>query len=293
MMPLVNTEPIYPLKEMIAYETLWTNKNASFKKIAQLFAEHPNSRPSDFVDRNKFQDLESEIRTYLLETNKHYKTNVLIKGTFDFPEGLKDAKEPLELLYYVGNLDFLKTKRIAIIGTRQPSNEGLAITKDITEKLIKDDFTIVSGLAAGIDTQAHLSAIAANGRTIAVLGTPLNSVYPRENETLQNTIAKGHLLVSQVPFYRYSKQTYHLNRLFFLERNKTMSALTLASLIIEAGETSGSLTQATAAIDQGRKLLIWESCFHNKEITWPAKFEAKGAIRVKNYEDVKAALKTK
>ncbi|EFK6515218.1 DNA-processing protein DprA, partial [Escherichia coli] len=97
--------------------------------------------------------------------------------------------------------------------------------------------------------------------------------------------------ISQVPFHRYLEQDYRSNRIFFPERNVTMSALTEATIIIEASETSGTLTQARAALAQGRKLFILESCFRNPSITWPARFEAQGAIRVRNYEDIRRHLR--
>ena len=226
----------------------------------------------------------------MLGSPKAYKTNLLINGTWNFPEGLKDAEEPVEILYYAGILDYLYTRGVAIVGTRKPSARGLEVTAEIASNLVLDDFTVVSGLAQGIDTQAHIAAIENKGRTIAVIGTPLNQVYPKQNQQLQLKIATEHLLISQVPFYKYSKQDFRLNRFFFLERNKTMSALTEATLIVEAGDTSGSLTQAKAALYQKRKLLIWDDCFYNDTITWPQRFEEKGAIRVKSYEDIKKAL---
>src|SRR5690606_35708634 len=107
------------------------------------------------------------------------------------------------------------------------------------------------------------TAIAHDGRTIAVIGTPISEVYPKENKDLQRHIASNYLLVSQVPLLRYKSQGAHINRFFFPERNKTMSALSDATIIVEASETSGTLTQARAALDQGRKLFILESNFHN------------------------------
>lgn len=285
----VNTSPINPLHEILAYESLWSAKNATFKSIAQMFAKSPGSRPSDFVQHSKIENFD-EIKAIILDSKKYWNMHFLIHGTIDFPARLRDAKEPLELLYYSGNLDYLAGNGVAIVGTRNPTTEGLGVTKEIATKLVQDGFTIVSGLAMGIDTQAHVSAIEAAGKTIAVIGTPLNTVYPRQNEELQKIIAKEHLLVSQVPFFRYTRQDYRMNRLFFPERNKTMSALTDATFIVEAGETSGSLTQAVAAIHQKRKLFIWDACFYNKAITWPKKFEDLGATRVKNYEDIKKVL---
>ncbi|HSW73383.1 MAG TPA: DNA-processing protein DprA, partial [Chlamydiales bacterium] len=125
---------------------------------------------------------------------------------------------------------------------------------------------------------------------IGVIGTPLNQCYPPSNRSLQDTIAKDFLLISQVPFARYSKQDYRKNRFFFPERNITMSALTQATIIVEAGETSGTLVQAKAALNQGRKLIILENNFLNPSLTWPKKFQELGAIRAKDYEQIKNHL---
>lgn len=286
----MSIKPIEPLKEIAAYEALWEDRNISFKKLSAMFSTRPGSRPSDFVPFDKIQEIYPKIREMVLNNKMHYKTNLLINGTFDFPEKLKDAEEPLELLYYSGKLDFLSTNCVAIVGSRKPSNEGLIRTKKMVLALLKDGFTIVSGLAMGVDTTAHTTAIENGGKTIAVIGTPLDTVYPKENEKLQQYIAKEHLLISQVPFYRYKQQSYIGNRLFFPERNKTMSALTLATIIIEASETSGTLIQAKAALHQGRKLFILDSCFNRKDITWPEKYLKLGAIRVKEYEDIQKIL---
>src|ERR1019366_5376255 len=128
------------------------------------------------------------------------------------------------------------------------------------------------------------------GLTIGVIGTPLSQSYPATNRVLQAQIAKDYLLISQVPVVRSSEQGPRVNRMFFPERNITMSALTEATIIIEAGETSGTLIQARAALQQGRKLFILDSCFRNKKLTWPAKFAEKGAIRVTDYDDIKQHL---
>lgn len=161
----------------------------------------------------------------------------------------------------------------------------------IARDAVKRDFTVVSGLAEGIDTAAHQQALTEEGgRTIAVIGTPIGEFYPRENQMLQNRIAADFLVVSQVPIVRYSRQGPPLNRLFFPERNATMSALTEGTIIVEAGETSGTLTQARAALHQGRKLFILDACFRRKDLTWPQRFAELGAIRVRDPDDIWSAL---
>ena len=151
-------------------------------------------------------------------------------------------------------------------------------------------FVVVSGLAAGIDTAVHRAALESGGATIAVAGTPLGEIYPQENRALQEEIATKHLLISQVPVLRHSKQSPKHNRLFFPERNVTMSALTEATVIVEAGETSGTLVQARAALHQERKLLILDSCFKKSDLTWPARLEKQGAIRITGPGDIWQAL---
>lgn len=282
----VLTDFINPFDEIIAYEVLWSKKGTSFRRLSELFKKNPGKRPSDFVTREEIEEHRSIIRDIVLKKDQNYPVNLLINKTFDYPQRLKDAKEPVEVLYYSGNLDYLHEKSIAIVGTRKPTNYGLRRAAKLAKLLVEDGFTIVSGLAEGIDTMAHKTAIENGGKTIAVIGTPLNEYYPKKNKNLQNIIASDHLLISQVPYYRYMKQNFLGNRLFFPERNKTMSALSKGTVIIEASETSGTLTQARAALHQGRKLFILDSCFLNKNITWPMRFLEKGAIRVKTYDDI-------
>jgi DNA processing protein len=179
---------------------------------------------------------------------------------------------------------------VAIVGTRKPTEEGIRRASRLAHHFVRNGFTVVSGLASGIDTVAHTTAIKAKGHTIAVLGTPITSNYPKENASLQKQIADEHLVISQVPIVRYSQQTWHGNRLFFPERNVTMSALTEATIIVEAGNTSGTLIQARHALKQGRKLFILDSCFRNAELTWPQKFVEQGAVRVSEFEDIEQSL---
>jgi DNA protecting protein DprA len=166
-----------------------------------------------------------------------------------------------------------------VVGTRAPSPEGIKRTIKLVSALVKDGYTIMSGLAKGIDTVAHTTAIEQNGNTIAVIGTPINECYPMENKKLQDKIAKEHLLISQVPFLKYQKQDFRQNRYFFPERNKLMSALSKATIIVEAGETSGTLIQAKAAFKQGRHVFILDSCFKNPALSWLAKLEVHVALR--------------
>jgi DNA processing protein len=283
------TRAIVPARELGAYEALWARQGTTFKSLADIFRTHVGSLPSDFVP-------ESEARQYSRLAQdaihaagiRHF--GIRVHGAGEYPARLRDAEHPVELLYFQGNWDITNSRCVAIVGTRQPSDDGLRRAAKLAQRFVKEGFTVVSGLAQGIDTVAHQTAIAAGGNTIAVLGTPITSCYPPENAALQRRIAGEFLVISQVPIVRHSRQSPRGNRLFFPERNVTMSAMTEASIIVEAGNTSGTLIQGRSALLQKRKLFILDSCFRNPDLVWPAKFVERGAIRVAEFEEIRAEL---
>jgi DNA processing protein len=280
---------VSPKRELGAYEALWAREGTWFKSIAAEFRAHPGAIPSDFVSDADIEKYSRLAFGAIREAGiKHF--GVRIHGAGDYPQKLRDAAHPVELLYFQGLWDLVNTRCVAIVGTREPSEQGRRRAAKLARLFVADGFTVVSGLARGIDTVGHRTAIAEGGFTIAVLGTPITECYPPENRELQQQIADGHLVISQVPIVRYSKQHYRANRYFFPERNATISALTQATVIVEAGETSGTLVQARHALKQGRKLFILDNCFRIPALTWPAKFAEQGAIRVRDYEEIKGHL---
>ena len=285
---------ISQLEEMGAYEHLWLNypgeKAATTKKIIELFASKPGSIPSDFVSAIDAAACAKKVFS-AIGSDGISEIGIRIRGISDYPNWLEGVRHQLPLLYFKGFWDLIwKPKRIAIVGTRSPSDVGIKRTRKLAELLIKNDFTIVSGLAKGIDTVAHTTAVSLGSQTVAVIGTPINEVYPKENSLLQRKIASTGLVISHVPFLFYMMRDWRWNRMFFPDRNITMSALTDATVIVEAGETSGTLIQAKAALKQGRKLFILASNFDKPSITWPERFLSKGAIKVNNIEDILEAL---
>jgi DNA processing protein len=289
-MSLALTRPISPWLEMGAYEALWADFGTWFKSLAEKFSANPGSLPSDFVADRGHAYAFSERAAKLLENGGVKRFGIRIHGAGDYPARLRDAEYPLEVLYYQGWWDLIATRGVAIVGTRKPSDDGIRRTRKLAKCLVNDGFTVISGLAEGVDTAAHTAAIEAGGRTIAVIGTPLSKVYPKENRCLQQLIAREYLLISQVPVCRYSQQHYKINSRFFPERNITMSALSEATVIVEAGDTSGTLTQARAALKQKRKLFILDSCFNVPGLKWPHTYLEKGAIRVRDYKEIQFHL---
>lgn len=282
--------PISPSRELGAYEALWIHKTASFKTIAEHFKNSPDAIPSELVTEEEIDAALSAILPKLEIANIR-DLGIRVHGSKEYPQRLRDAAHPIEVLYYRGWWDLIDSpKRIAIVGSRGVSDDGLRRTRRLVKLLVKDGFTIISGLAKGVDTAAHTAAIENGGSTIAVIGTPITEYYPSENRHLQDQIARDHLLISQVPIWRYSTQDYRINRHFFPERNVTMSALAQATVIVEASDTSGTLAQARAALHQGRKLFILDNCFQDPNLTWPANYQKQGAIRVSDFEDIRKAL---
>lgn len=278
-----------PMLEMGAYESLWANSEATFKRLAERFRSAAWASPSDLVPQNEAEKTGRQVAEILcMHGIKNW--GVRINGTWDYPQRLRDAKYPLEMLYFQGKWELIDTPGVAVVGTREPSVDGRRRTRKIANLLVQNGYTVVSGLARGVDTEAHTAAIEAGGRTIAVIGTPLTEAYPKENKGLQEKIANEFLLISQIPILRYQSQNYKINRLFFPERNVTMSALTEATIIVEAGETSGTLIQARAALEQGRKLFILDSCFQ-AGLKWPFTYQERGAIRVRKFSDILEGLR--
>ncbi len=281
---------IRPHAEMIAYETLWALDKVSLKTLADMFRASPVV-PSKLLRLKMAEQLFSAIPEKREQVETFLRTikvpfSVCVNGTFQYPKGLRAAKHPIELFYYRGDIGLLDSQCISIVGSRDCSPEGLKRAAKLAKGLVAKGFTIVSGLAKGVDTAAMEAAIEAGGRTIGVIGTPIDQAYPKENQALQDKVAQRHLLVSQVPFYRYATEPFTAHKIHFPQRNETMAALSEATVIVEASDTSGSLTQARACLQQGRKLFILNSCFERPGITWPAKYERDGAVRVRDFEDI-------
>lgn len=184
-----------------------------------------------------------------------------------------EQKNVPKTLYVAGDTGILaEGARVAIVGARKASPEGLRRASKLAGLLAGRGIVIVSGLAEGIDTAAHTAAIHRGGRTIAVLGTPLDQVFPRQNAALQDQIMRDHLAVSQ--FAAGSP----VQRKNFPLRNRTMALISDATVIIEAGNTSGSLSQGWEALRLGRPLFLAKSVTEDPSLTWPAEFLHYGAV---------------
>ena len=164
-----------------------------------------------------------------------------------YPAPLRDAYDPPLLLYVWGSLDACDRHSIGVVGTRRATHYGTQATRKFSYQLAQSGFTIISGLARGIDTAAHEAAVAAKGRTIAVVGSGLAKLYPPENLPLAEKIADGHgAVVSEFPLHTApDKQTFPM-------RNRIVAAWSRALLVIECPAWSGSLITANLASEYGK-----------------------------------------
>ena len=163
---------------------------------------------------------------------------------------------------------------VAIIGSRKASPGGRDRAAELARALVADGVVVISGLAAGIDASAHRAAIEAGGRTIAVVGTPLEVAYPPENGELQEAIYRQHLLISPFPSGTKTIPKH------FPERNRVMARLALGTAIIEASDTSGSLHQVAESLEAGRFVFIARAVVDNPKVTWPQRFRGQAGVFV-------------
>ena len=185
---------------------------------------------------------------------------------------LEEKKYAPDTLFVEGEADLLlEGVKVSVVGSRKASEEGLRRAKILTQKLLAHNIIVVSGLAAGIDTMAHETAIAEGGRTIAVLGTPLDKAYPSSNKALLDQIKQDHLAISQFPSgYPTKPQNFPM-------RNRTMALVSDATVIVEASQNSGTRHQGWEALRLGRSLFIMENVVANPSLSWPKEMMAYGA----------------
>ncbi len=283
------------INEILSYEMLWAGDGATPGTLAKLFSN--NALPSQIISESLIAEdplkakLKEDIRQYLESKLTDLSINITsdINGKDHYPAALQNSKAPLKFFYCKGDISLLDkpNRLIGISGSRGASPDGVSRTVKLTKELVDQGFTIVSGLAAGIDTAAHATAIDNGGKTIAVLGTPLDQYYPRENKPLQDAIAQEHLLISHVPFYKYAQDHFSSRRFYFPQRNKVIASISDAVVIIEAADNSGTVVQARETLAQNKKLFILNSCFNNPDATWPTTLNKENNVfRVNAISDI-------
>lgn len=212
---------------------------------SQIFSILKNNEKVELFFENRNKDI--------LEKHLEYieKNNIKIISIVDekYPKILKNIYDAPIVLFAKGNLSALKSFGIAMIGARNASEYGARVAKNISYNLSKKGFNIISGLARGIDSYSHIGAINSGGITTAVMGTGLDTIYPKENTKLyKDIIEKNGLIVTE---YALGKKIKPIN---FPERNRIISGLSIGVLVVEASIKSGSLITADFALEQGKNV---------------------------------------
>ena len=198
-----------------------------------------------------------------------------------YPEKLKEIKNPPSRLYVLGNEEILNENAISVVGSRTNTKYGEKMCKIFTKGLVEYSINIISGLAIGIDEIAHKTCLENGGKTIAVLPSGLNNIYPTKNKKLAKEILNnGGALISEY------EPNIQADSKKFLERNRIVSALSLGTLVIEAGQRSGTRVTAKYAVKQGKKVFCIPSNLDNIKGKSTNELIRKGAILVTKVKDI-------
>ncbi len=219
-----------------------------------------------------------------LEQIEHKGIHVLIRDDEEYPARLKEIDQPPPVLYVRGTVGMEDAWTVAIVGTRRVTVYGRQIAEEVASFLACNGVTVVSGLARGVDAIAHDAALKAGGRTFAVLGSGVDRIYPPENVRLADRIiADGAVLSDYAPGTPPDSAN-------FPPRNRIISGLSMAVVVVEAGEESGALITATFAVEQGRDVLAVPGNIQAPQSKGTNRLIQQGAIPLLRPEDILSAL---
>jgi DNA processing protein len=244
------------------------NENArrllqSFGSPAAIFASPLSSlqqivRPAianaivNYADTNEFI---TQVTTWLGDETNH----IITLADAEYPQALLNIPDPPLLLYVKGQLALLHHSSLAIVGSRSATTQGIRNAESFAKALSQDGLCIVSGMAQGIDTAAHVGGLSAQGSSIAVVGTGLDRIYPTSNRELAHQLAENGALISEFPL---GMPPLAHN---FPRRNRIISGLSLGCLVVEASMQSGSLITARMALEQGREVFAIPGSIHSPQ----------------------------
>ncbi len=234
-------------KELIEFfgepKNLLTNFLKSRADVDKIFEHNTH----EFVLEMEKAINDNILNSYINNLNNK---NIIVLTPYSerYPEALKDIETPPFTLFCKGDVSLLESESIAVVGTRSPTTYGKIITEQFVKGLVQNDFTIVSGLACGVDTISHKTALENNGKTIAVLGGGFENIYPAMNLNLAQQIVEKGLLISEY------KPSFKPTIYSFPFRNRIIAGLSRGVLITEAGEKSGALHTKEFALEMGREI---------------------------------------
>jgi len=236
------------------------------------------------IDRVMALKIKREVDETFVENqikllHKH-KVRIVSFWDENYPRLLKKIYDPPAFLFYKGTILPEDDTTLAIVGTRIPTPYGKMVTELISKELVENGFTVVSGLARGVDTIAHQSAVKNNGRTLAILGSGLDKIYPPENKKLAGEIEQKGSLISEYPMGTKPDAGN------FPRRNRIISGLSMGVLITEAGMKSGALITAFQALEQNREVFAIPGPINSGKSTGTNQLIKEGAKLVQNILDI-------
>lgn len=226
--------------------------------------------------RNPDSDLLALDEKWLEGPSRH----LLTWGSPDYPELLTEIPSPPAALFVAGEPSVLWHPQVAIVGSRNPTSGGLDNARDFAGEIARRGFVVTSGLASGIDSACHDAALDAGAKTVAVMGTGLDRVYPASSRRRAGRVARQGALVSEYPPGTDAKREY------FPQRNRIISGLSLGVLVIEAGLNSGSLITARMGSEQGRNVFALPGSIHNPMAKGCHRLIREGARLVETVEEI-------
>jgi len=269
---LLGAKRFYKLLEYFGtVEEAWRTKSEEIIKLLNL---PPASAEKIFQEKDAL-NVDKE-----LELLNRYQIKVVTVKDASYPERLKQISFPPPVLYYRGSIIPDDRYAISIVGSRKATYYGKMVAENLSKDLASFGLTIISGMARGIDTAAHIGALAMKGRTLAVLGSGLNQIYPPENRRLAEEIESYGAIISE--FSLFTKP----ERQNFPRRNRIISGLSLGVIVVEADEKSGALITADFALEQGREVFAVPGNVNSSLSKGTHNLIKQGAKLVHNYEDI-------
>lgn len=255
----------------------WPDLHLLFQHSTQeLECEGVPSRLARIISSFDINEVNQDLAWLAAADNHH----LLTWESPQYPALLKEIADPPIVLYAKGQLSALKSPALAVVGSRNPSITGSENAYHFAKAIAAHKVAIVSGLALGIDAQAHLGCLAAKGQTVAVLGTGIDCIYPQRHISLAKKITENSLLISEFPLGSPPIAGH------FPRRNRIISGLSLCTLVIEAAIKSGSLITAKMALEQNRDVLAIPGSIHNPLARGCHYLVQQGAKLVTSIEDV-------
>lgn len=263
-----------------------------FKKLAAEFADPRKIFAASRSALEQVEDLRADAIDGIVNFHEWAEVNDEIRRVRDagislvcysdasYPARLRTIADPPPLLYVKGELNSVDDKAVAIVGSRSASDYGRRVARDLARGLASSGFTVVSGMARGIDGMAHETALNSGGRTIAVLGSGVERAYPPEHDKLYQRVSANGAVISELPI---GTRPLAFN---FPARNRLISGLSLGVVVVEATEKSGSLITASLAVEQGREVFAVPGEVGSSRSRGAHRLIRQGAKLVENVDDI-------